>query len=102
VRASDGRASEVELPRAERDGPALVERPDGRARVESYTVEFDKANCPLRAMYVLRLEDERRTLAVAEGEEAQFERILTREAVGLRGSVTAGAGEAPNRFRLDP
>jgi len=98
VAASDGRASAVELPPALKDGPPLVDRPSGRAVVESYTVLFDRANRPERSLFLLRLEDGRRTLANGTIVPAALARILEHEGVGLHGVVTAGEGDAPNRF----
>jgi acetyl-CoA C-acetyltransferase len=101
VAASDGRATAVELPPKEKDGPPLVERPRGRARVESYTVLFDRANEPTHAIFMLRLEDDRRTLALGPVTPELVERVTTREGVGLRGVVSPGEGDEPNRFAPD-
>jgi acetyl-CoA C-acetyltransferase len=98
VAASDGRASAVELPPELKNGPALVDRPRGRAAVESYTVLFDRANRPERSIFLLRLEDGRRTLANGPTAPAALARILEREGVGLAGTVTPGAGDKPNEF----
>jgi acetyl-CoA C-acetyltransferase len=100
VAASDGRASAVELPPAEKNGPPLVDHPDGAAAVESYTVLFDRANRPQHSVFLLRLEDGRRTLALGPTSEPALERVMRHEGVGLRGVVTPGAGDAPNRFEL--
>ena len=100
VAASDGRATVVELPPSEKDGPALVDHPRGNAVVESYTVLFDRANEPERSIFMLRLEDERRTLALGSTDPEVVERVTRREGVGLRGTVTPGEGDAPNRFAL--
>jgi acetyl-CoA C-acetyltransferase len=101
VVASDGRASAVELPPELKNGPPLVERPRGRAVVESYTVLFDRANRPERSIFLLRLADGRRTLANGTRAPAALARILEREGVGLTGAVTPGEGEAPNEFVWD-
>jgi len=98
VAASDGRASTVELPPELVDGPPLVDRPSGSARIESYTVMFDRANRPERTIFLLRLADGRRTLANGSTAPGDLARILEREGVGLTGEVRAGEGEAPNRF----
>ncbi len=101
VAASDGFATTVELPPAEKDGPALVAHPRGRATVESYTVLFDRANRPTQSIFMLRLEDGRRSLALGPLTPAAIERVMQHEGVGLSGVVTAGEGDAPNRFSFD-
>jgi len=101
VAASDGRATTFELPPAEKDGPPLVAHPRGRARVESYTVLFDRANRPTQSIFLLRLDDGRRSLALGPLTPAAIERVMQQEGVGLTGVVAAGEGDAPNRFVFD-
>jgi acetyl-CoA C-acetyltransferase len=101
IAACDGRATVFELPPAEKNGPPLVPHPRGRARVESYTVLFDRANRPTQSIFVLRLEDGRRSLALGSTEPAALARVMEHEGVGLAGVVSAGEGEAPNRFVID-
>jgi acetyl-CoA C-acetyltransferase len=98
VAASDGRATAVELPPEQKNGPPLVDRPRGRAAVESYTVLFDRANRPERSIFLLRLADGGRSLANGTTAAAALARILEREGVGLEGTVTPGEGDAPNEF----
>jgi acetyl-CoA C-acetyltransferase len=98
VAASDGRATVAELPPALLDGPPLVDRPRGRAVVESYTVLFDRANRPERSIFMLRLADGRRTLANGTTAPGALARVLEHEGVGLAGEVTPGEGDAPNQF----
>jgi acetyl-CoA C-acetyltransferase len=101
VAASDGRATAVELPPAEKNGPPLVERPSGKASVESYTVLFDRANQPTQSIFLLRLADGRRSLALGPITPDAVARVTTREGVGITGTVTAGEGSAPNQLRFD-
>jgi acetyl-CoA C-acetyltransferase len=101
VAASDGRASAVELPPPEKNGPPLVDRPRSRATVESYTVLFDRKSQPERSIFLLRLADGRRTLANGTTEPGALARILEREGVGLTGEVTPGEGDKPNFFAWD-
>ncbi len=98
VTASDGRATVVELPPAEKDAPPRVDHPRGNAVVESYTVLFDRANRPEHSIFMLRLEDGRRSLALGGTAPALIDRVTRREGVGLRGEVAPGTGDAPNRF----
>jgi acetyl-CoA C-acetyltransferase len=101
VAASDGRATVVELPPAEKNGPPLVDRPSGKASAVSYTVLFDRANQPTRSIFLLRLADGRRSLALGPTTPEAIARVTTREGVGITGTVTAGEGDAPNQFRFD-
>jgi acetyl-CoA C-acetyltransferase len=96
--ASDGRATEVALPDALRDGPECVAQPDGNAEVESYTVLFGRDNEPNRSVFLLRLEDGRRALANGEPEREALLQLTHEEGVGLRGKVHAGGEGTPNTF----
>ena len=98
IAAADARATRVSLPGAEYEGPALVDAPSGPARVESYTVMFDRDNRPERSVLYLRLADGRRSVAHGERSPALFRQLLEVEGVGLRGGVVPGSGEAPNVF----
>jgi len=100
VAASDGRATRVSLPPESYEGPKLVDAPQGRARVESYTVMFDRENEPERSVLYLRLDDGRRSIAHGEPSAELFRLLLEVEGVGLRGTVSAGTGDAPNVFSL--
>ncbi len=99
ARAADGISTHVTLPEEQRTGPELVEAPDAKARIETYTVAFGRDGKPERGMLVLRLADGRRSLANAEPQD--LTRLVASEGVGLRGRVTPGAGDAPNSFRLE-
>jgi acetyl-CoA C-acetyltransferase len=99
--ASDGRASAVELAPAEKNGPPLVDHPSGKASVESYTVLYDRASRPTRSIFLLRLADGRRSLALGPTTPEAIARVTRREGVGISGTVTAGEGDAPNRFDFD-
>lgn len=81
-------------------GPELVEQPDAAARIETYTVEFERSGEPLRGSVVVRLDDGRRSVAHVEPRPEVFARLLEAEGVGLRGRASAG-GDGPNTFVLD-
>ncbi|MGH2901287.1 MAG: hypothetical protein ACRDMZ_21600, partial [Solirubrobacteraceae bacterium] len=98
--AADGRSSVVTLPKAELEGPALVDAPEGPAQIESYTVTFDRDNQPEKSMLYLRLPDGRRSVAVGEKSDALHRLLLEVEGVGVRGRVTAGRDKEPNVFAL--
>jgi hypothetical protein len=59
---------------------------------------FDRDNEPERAPVYLRLPDGRRSVAHAAPSTELFRTLLEVEGVGLRGTVTPGAGESPNVF----
>ena len=98
--AADGRASVLTLPADQYVGPPLVDAPDGPARIESYTVLFDRDNRPEKSLLYLRLPDGRRSLANGEKSDALFRLLLEVEGVGVPGRVTAGRENAPNTFAL--
>ncbi len=98
--AADGRASVLTLPKAEVEGPALVDSPEGPARIESYTVLFDRENRPEKSLLYLRLPDGRRSVANGEKSDALFRLLLEVEGVGVTGRVTPGRDKAPNTFAL--
>jgi hypothetical protein len=87
----------LDVPDKVKLGPALVDEPAaGPATIETYTVEFDRTNQPVRTMLVLKLPDGRRT--VANGELGQVPLLISEEGVGKKGTVMAGTDGAPNRF----
>jgi acetyl-CoA C-acetyltransferase len=100
IAAADGEAPRIQLPAEELSGPEIVEAPEGPGTIESYTVAFDRENHPETSRVILRLDDGRRTIAHGEQTPAAFARLIESEGVGLRGSVTPGHEEAPNRFEL--
>jgi hypothetical protein len=100
IAASDGRSSQLTLPKERLAGPELVDAPEGPVEIESYTVTFDRDNQPEKSMFYLRLPDGRRSVANGEKSDALFRLLLEVEGVGVRGRVAPGAGKEPNVFRL--
>ncbi|HTO08249.1 MAG TPA: hypothetical protein VMR86_14465 [Myxococcota bacterium] len=100
IAGSAGRASRESLTPEDFEGPALVDSPRGAVQVETYTVMFDRDNKPERSVLYLRLPDGRRSVAQGEKSDELFRRLLEVEGVGLRGTVSPGAGDAPNVFSL--
>jgi acetyl-CoA C-acetyltransferase len=99
ARAS-GRSRKEELPANERTGPPLADAPEGPGRIETYTVEFNRENTPMRSILIVRLDDGRRTVANGETTAPAFARLLEHEGVGARGRVSPGRETAPNLFVL--
>src|SRR5262249_37053617 len=95
-----GPARRGSRPPREDQGPPLADSPKGPAEVETYTVMFDRENRPERSVLYLRLPDGRRSVAAGVKSDALFRLLLEKEGVGLRGTVSPGAGEAPNTFEL--
>ena len=79
-------------------GPvALVDHADGAARIETYTVTYDREGAPARGIVVGRLLDGgARFLANTPDDRALLESLVTRAGVGLRGAVRCVEGA--NRF----
>ena len=76
--------------------PALAAEPSGDATIETYTVLHDRDGAPVRGLVIGRLADGRRFLAATPDDRALLDGLMAREAVGVRGRVTAAEGA--NRF----
>ena len=76
--------------------PALAAEPSGDATVETYTVLHDRDGAPVRGLVISWLADGRRFLATTPDDRTLLDGLMAREAVGLRGRVTAAEGA--NRF----
>ena len=59
----------------------------GPAKIETYTVLFDKSNQPQKAIIVARDDNNNRCLANTDEAPEIFERLLANEAVGRRGEL---------------
>ena len=101
IAACDGRATQVDLDPALREGPELVDAPNGDARIESYTVLYDRENLPKRSIFLLQLADGRRSMANGSHDSDEVRRLTESEGVGLTGQVTAGNDGEPNLFQLN-
>jgi acetyl-CoA C-acetyltransferase len=101
IAAADGEAPDVQPPAGELVGPELVDAPEGAGRIETYTVAFDREGRPETSRLIVRLDDDRRTVAHGEAQPAAFARLIESEGVGLRGRVSPGRDGQPNRFELD-
>jgi acetyl-CoA C-acetyltransferase len=97
---ADGRAERRQPPASEIEEDRLVDRATGPATVEASTVEYDRSGAPGRTVYVLRLDDGRRTLANGSGDPAEVAALTTSESVGRRGTLSAGP-DGTNHFALD-
>ncbi len=87
----------------ESDAPMhVLERADGRARVISYTIEYERAGTPRNVIWLLSLDNGNRTIAnTADGEMDIVETILDDEIVGRCGVVRFEPGSQRNLFHLD-
>jgi acetyl-CoA C-acetyltransferase len=80
-------------------GPPLATTPSGAGTIETYTVLYDRDGTPVRGVIVGRLDaDGRRFLANTPSDRALLESLTSREAIGLRGTVTPDGDT--NRFEL--
>jgi len=72
------------------DHPRLEHRPDGRARIETYTVPYERDQQPQAAVVIGRLESGARFLARTPEDRGLLDELVTNEGVGRSGSVTPG------------
>ena len=100
IAAADGSAPEVPPALENETAPELVAAPEGAGTIETYTVTFDRENNPETSRMIVRMDDGRRTVACGEALPEDFRRLLESEGVGIRGWVSPGEGDAPNRFRM--
>lgn len=76
--------------------PEVVTQPHGEATIETYTVVFDREGAPAIGIVIGRLDDGRRFLANTPADRTLLEGLVAEEAIGRRGTVTAG--DPVNRF----
>jgi acetyl-CoA C-acetyltransferase len=68
--------------------PPLVEAPNGRGTIETYTVLHDRDGSPIRGIVVGRLADGARFIANTPNDRALFDALTSAEGVGRAGRVT--------------
>jgi acetyl-CoA C-acetyltransferase len=90
VAAATHRANKVVLPAEMVSGPPLADGVSGAGVVETYTVEYDRTGTATRTIFVVRLDDGRRTVANGSASVEEVADITTAEAIGRRGYVTGG------------
>jgi acetyl-CoA C-acetyltransferase len=76
--------------------PIVAAEPSGPARIETYTVVYDREGAPSQGIVIGRLDDERRFVAHTPSDRGLLEGLTTRDVLGLRGR--AEPGERVNRF----
>jgi acetyl-CoA C-acetyltransferase len=79
-------------------GPTVVDAASGPAVVETYTVVHGRDGAPERGVAIVRLDDERRTVASLPAERDVLESFERAEAVGRKGRVA----NAERRNVFDP
>lgn len=79
--------------------PLVAAAPEGRARIETYTVVYDRDGRPERGIVVGRLADERRFVAHTPSDAALLADLVERDAIGMPGM--ASAGDPLNLFTPD-
>ncbi len=77
--------------------PACVERGDGRAHIETYTVLHDREGSAHEAIIIARFGDGRRIFANVDADRDLFTALEREEMVGAPGHVRAGL-DGRNRF----
>jgi acetyl-CoA C-acetyltransferase len=78
--------------------PAVVEEPDGRATVETYTVVYGRDGAPAQGLVIGRLDDSRRFIANTPVDQSLFETMVSQEFIGTKGSVRHDASSGTNVF----
>jgi acetyl-CoA C-acetyltransferase len=71
---------------------ALADAAEGDARIDSYTVVYDRDGAPGRGIVVARLADGRRALGHTPSDRALLEAFAAAEQVGRRGRMRAMEG----------
>ena len=100
IAAADGAAPEIPLAVGNDTNPEIVDAPDSGGIIETYTVSFNRENQPEASRMIVRLDDGRRTIACGEALPEYFARLIENEGVGIRGWVSPGEDDAPNRLRM--
>jgi acetyl-CoA C-acetyltransferase len=80
--------------------PQIVDRPEGRARIETYTVSHDRNGYRL-GIVIGRDEAGRRFVANTAGDAATLADLESREGVGRTGTVHRSKDDRTNVFTLD-
>lgn len=78
--------------------PELIERAEGPATIETYTVMHDREGRPTYSIVVGRLEDGRRFIANSEPDAAALQEMTQREMVGAGGRVHHDDASSKNVF----
>ena len=79
----------------------LREEATGRAKIETYTIEYDREGQPTNVIVVLELADGARTMANVENPVGCVPKLLAKQPIGRVGTVRFDAGSAINLFDLD-
>jgi acetyl-CoA C-acetyltransferase len=80
------------------DGPRVADAADGPARVDTYTIEYDREGRPSRSILMLRLPDGARTVANGPATAAFHAELFAREPIGREGHVRHDLGTRLNQF----
>jgi len=80
--------------------PALDERPDGNATIETYTVLFDREGAPERGIVIGRLVSGSRFIANTPSDRRLLESMTKQEMVGATGAAEVGP-DGLNIFHSD-
>ena len=73
-------------------GPELVEKANGPAEVETFTLFHDREGQPVDGVVLGRLRDQKRFLAKIEADQPALATIVTEELIGTDGSVRCRDG----------
>jgi acetyl-CoA C-acetyltransferase len=80
--------------------PEITDEGEGPCRIETYTIEFERAGAPAKCILVLRMQDGRRTLANGGDEAALGAALMDREPIGRAGRLWHNTETRTNRFEF--
>jgi acetyl-CoA C-acetyltransferase len=87
---ADFRAERISVDASELEGPEVVDGVSGDGVVVSYTVEYGRDGTPTRTIYIVLLEDGRRTVGNGPCTDEEIRALTESEGVGRAVRVTAG------------
>ena len=83
----------------------VTEKPEGRGKIEAYTVHHNQKNEPFRGVVMGRLLEgsgvRKRFIANVENNPTVFKRMTETECLNATGRVFPGGPKQPNRFVFD-
>ena len=78
--------------------PVLNQSANGDARIETYTVLYNRNDQPEKAIIIARMKSGERCLATTDNKDATLEQLLSHEAVGLEGVIRSSRSKALFEF----
>ncbi len=89
-RVGTHRGVKVKLSKEALEGPEVVDCVSGEGHVVSYTIEYGRDGAPIRSMFIVLLDDGRRTVGNGSLSDDEVRALTASEGVGRRVFVEAG------------